>query len=107
MARGRRAGRARIGPSRHRCRRRSGARRTLSLVYSTRNLHPEEALELAQQERATRGDPSTDDALAWALYRNGRFVEAKVAIDRARRHGTKDARLLFHEGAIDMALGHR
>jgi tetratricopeptide (TPR) repeat protein len=81
-------------------------RRALSLMYSTRDAKPKEALRLAQEERATRGDPYTDDTLAWALYRNGRFDDARTAIDRARRYGTNDARLLFHQGAIYVAIGN-
>jgi tetratricopeptide (TPR) repeat protein len=81
-------------------------RRTLSLMYSSRKTNAAEALRLAEQERATRGDVYTEDALAWALYRQGRFADAQTAIGRARRYGTKDARLLFHEGAIEKALGH-
>jgi len=79
--------------------------RALSLYWSTKNVHPEDALALAQEERKTRGDITTDDALAWALYRNRRFAEARIAIDRALRMGTKDAQLIFHSGAIRMALG--
>jgi len=82
-----------------------GDRRTLSLMYSTRKTNAVEALRLAEQERAARGDIATEDALAWALYRNGRFAEAEIAIGRARRYGTQDARLLFHQGAIQKALG--
>jgi tetratricopeptide (TPR) repeat protein len=85
---------------------RASDRRTLSLMYSSRKTKPAEALHLAEQERVTRGDVYTEDALAWALYRQGRFADAKMAIGRARRYGTKDARLLFHEGAIEKALGH-
>jgi len=81
-------------------------RRTLSLMYSTRNARAGDALRLAEQERATRGDIYTEDALAWALYRNGRFADAMTAMGRARRYGTQDARLLFHDGAIERALGH-
>lgn len=84
----------------------NGDRRTLSLMYSTRKINSVEALQLAEQERAARGDISTDDALAWALYRNGRFAEAAKAIASARRYGTEDARLMFHEGAIAKAMGH-
>jgi len=84
----------------------SGDRRTLSLMYSTRKTNAAEALRLAEQERATRGDVYTEDALAWALYRNGRVADAEKAIRRARRYGTHDARLLFHDGAIEKALGH-
>jgi Flp pilus assembly protein TadD len=64
-----------------------------------------DALRLAEEERKKRGDPYTDDTLAWALYQNGRIDEARTAIDRARRYGTNDARLLFHQGAIHMATG--
>jgi tetratricopeptide (TPR) repeat protein len=81
--------------------------RTLSFLYSTRSAEPNEALRLAEEERAKRGDPYTDDTLAWALYRKGRLDDAKAAIDRARRWGTNDARLLFHQGAIHMATGDR
>jgi tetratricopeptide (TPR) repeat protein len=84
-----------------------GDRRTLSLMYSTRNTNAEDALRLAEREHTTRGDIYTEDALAWALYRNGLFEDAKAAIERARRYGTKDARLLYHEGAIETALGRR
>ena len=81
--------------------------RTLSLFASTRNESPEEALALAEAERAVRGDVATDDALAWALYRNGRFAEARAAIDHALRLGTRDARMLYHQGAIRIAMGER
>lgn len=86
---------------------RRGDARGLSLLYSTRGLHVAEALELAQQERARRADIYTEDALAWALYRAGQVDQALAASERALRHGTKDARLLFHRGAILMAAGRR
>jgi tetratricopeptide (TPR) repeat protein len=79
--------------------------RTLSLFLSTKNKNPEEALRLAREEYATRKDVVTEDALAWALYRNGKIDEAKASITRARRLGTPDARLLFHEGALRIAAG--
>jgi tetratricopeptide (TPR) repeat protein len=86
---------------------RASDRRTLSLMYSTRKTNVAEALRLAEVERTTRGDIYTDDALAWALHRNGRFADADEAMRRARRYGTEDARLLFHQGAIEKALGRR
>lgn len=79
--------------------------RTLALMLASRGLELERALTLARRERETRGDLYTDDTLAWALYRNRRFEEAKAAIVRARRWSTPDPRLLFHEGAIRLALG--
>jgi tetratricopeptide (TPR) repeat protein len=86
---------------------RAGDRRTLSLMHSTRNQRPVEALGLARDERKRRADIYTEDALAWALYRNERVVEAKAAIDRATRFGTKDPLLLFHRGAIYAKAGER
>jgi tetratricopeptide (TPR) repeat protein len=80
-------------------------RRTLSLLFSSHDVYAEEALQLAEHERKARGDIQTEDALAWALYRNRRFFEASTAIERARRWGTLDARMLFHQGAIELALG--
>jgi len=79
--------------------------RTLSLMFSTLNRNADSALALAERERRARGDIYTEDALAFALYRVGRHAEAREAIARARRLGTPDARLLFHEGAILLASG--
>ncbi len=81
--------------------------RTLSLFYSTRNEKPVQALALAEEEYKTRKDIYTEDALAFALFRNGRLSEAKDAIVRARRLHTNDARILFHEGAIRIAAGEK
>jgi len=82
-----------------------GDRRSLSLMDSSLGRRPERALELARAERAVRGDIYTEDVLAWALYRNNQFDAALKSIERARRLGTRDARLLFHHGAILIATG--
>jgi tetratricopeptide (TPR) repeat protein len=79
--------------------------RTLALFYATHDREHEQAVALATQELATRGDIYTHDALAWALYRAGRLDEARAASDRATALGTDDARLLYHAGAIRMATG--
>jgi len=84
--------------------------RTLSMYLSTKAEGPEalaEALRLARSEHATRKDVVTEDALAWAAYRAGALDEAKAAIVRARRLGTPDARMIFHEGAIRLAAARR
>ncbi|HET9955266.1 MAG TPA: tetratricopeptide repeat protein [Polyangiaceae bacterium] len=79
--------------------------RTLSLLYSVQNRNAARALELAEHELEVRADIYTLDALAWAQFRLGRYSEARQSIDRARRWGTRDARLLFHQGAIYRAVG--
>jgi len=62
-------------------------------------------LRLALDERKSRDDQYTEDAIAWALYRKGRLNEALAASERANRLGTRDARLWFHRGAILVASG--
>ncbi|HET9932260.1 MAG TPA: tetratricopeptide repeat protein [Polyangiaceae bacterium] len=80
-------------------------RRTLSLMFSTQARNIEEAVSLAERERQVRADIYTEDALAFALYRAGRMHEANEAIQRARRLGTPDAKLMFHDGLIRLGLG--
>jgi tetratricopeptide (TPR) repeat protein len=81
--------------------------RQLALFYADHDRQLPEALRLARQEAAGRGDIYTDDALAWALHKNGRSAEAKRAIERALRLGTRDAALHYHAGMIAAALGRR
>lgn len=80
-------------------------RRTLVQFYATKNRDVDEAVKLAAEELEVRGGPYTDDASAWALYRAGKLPEARAASDRARSHGTRDAVLLYHGGAIRIAQG--
>ena len=84
---------------------RRGDSLTLALFYATKNRDIEDALRLVEAERALRGGIYLDDTYAWALYRAGRLDEARRAAERAIRLGTKDARLLYHAGAVRMATG--
>lgn len=84
---------------------RRGDSLTLALFYATRNRDIDDALRLIEAERAVRGGIYVDDTYAWVLYRAGRISEAREAAERALRLGTKDARLLYHAGAIRMAAG--
>ncbi len=79
--------------------------RTLSLFLSTRGEKTELAVSLARAELEVRKDIVTEDALAWALFRSGDLAGARAAIGRARRLGTPDPRMMFHEGAIRIAAG--
>ena len=65
----------------------------------------EEVLRRAKASVAARPDWSGHDTVAWALYRLGRFDEAAASIASARTLGADDARLRFHEGAIQVARG--
>jgi Flp pilus assembly protein TadD len=66
-----------------------------------------EALDLARKELEVRHDVYTWDALAWALYKNGKLEEAAKASENAMRMGTRDPLLLFHAGVISERLGRR
>ena len=66
-----------------------------------------EALDLAQKELEVRHDVYTWDALAWALYKNGKMTEATDASGKALKFGTRDPLLLFHAAMIAEGLGHR
>ena len=60
----------------------------------------------AQAALAARPDATGHDVVAWALYRLGRFEEALVESRFALATGTRDARILAHAGAIELASGH-
>lgn len=79
------------------------------LVYfwADHNQNLDEALTLARQARTKRADIHTCDALAWTLFKQGQFSEAKTSIDEATRLGTRDARILYHAGLIYNELGER
>jgi tetratricopeptide (TPR) repeat protein len=50
--------------------------RDLALFYADHDMKLAEALDLAQKELEVRHDVYTWDALAWALYKNGKLTEA-------------------------------
>lgn len=79
--------------------------RELALFYLDHDIQLEAALALAQKELEVRQDIYAYDMLAWALYKHGRFQEARVAIHEALKLGTQDARLFFHAGMICYRLG--
>lgn len=59
----------------------------------------------ARSALAARPDATGHDVVAWALYRLGRFDEALIESRLARASGTRDARILAHAGAIELAIG--
>ncbi len=76
----------------------------LALYLADHDLKLDEALNIAQRERAARSDIYTCDLLAWCLFKKGDFAAAKTAIDEALRLGTRDARIYYHAGMIAQAL---
>ena len=80
--------------------------RVLVDYYADHDLEHQKAVELAETEYQTRRDIYGEDALAWALYRDGQFDAAFPHALSALRYNTVDARLYFHAAMIDAAL-HR
>ncbi len=66
----------------------------------------EAVLTKARASLAARPDWTGHDTVAWALYRLGRLDEAAVEIEAARALGADDARLRFHDGAIEIGRGN-
>jgi tetratricopeptide (TPR) repeat protein len=79
--------------------------RDLALFYADRDIKLDEALTLAHKEFEVRHDIYTWDALAWVLYKNGKYQQAGDAMDHALRPGARDALLFFHAGMISSRLG--
>lgn len=68
---------------------------------------PVAALAAARAEWGRRHSISVADALAWALYANGRYREAAPYARAALSLGTRNALFMFHAGMIQLRLGHR
>ncbi len=83
----------------------SPQRAALARMLAERGLKTADAVALASEAVAERHDIATCDALAWALYRAGRYDEAWSASEEARRTGTRDRRILYHAAAIAAARG--
>lgn len=64
-----------------------------------------EAMKWARKDLELRDNFSTQAALAWALYRNGQFAEARDLMNRALASGAADAHLFHQAGMIYAAAG--
>lgn len=81
------------------------ANRALAFAWADQNRNIARSLELATAELDYRRDVYTYDALAWALYRNGRYAEAAENMRRALAQNTPEPAFAFHAGMIAAALG--
>ena len=80
--------------------------RTLSLYLASNDIDTPRAVRLAEAELTARRDIYGYDALAWALLADGRAEEARTVMTEALALGTRDAKLFFHAGMIEAALGN-
>lgn len=79
----------------------------LAMLWADQNIRLDEALEITRREFEMRKGIFTADALAWTLYKKGMFAEAKTASAEAMRLKSNDARILYHAGMIENALGNK
>lgn len=83
------------------------ANRELILYYADEGQKPAEAVRIARREAERRQDVLTLDAYAWALHAAGDHGEARKQIEKALAVGIRDARMLYHAGAIAAKQGDR
>jgi tetratricopeptide (TPR) repeat protein len=76
----------------------------LALFEADHGTNQSATVARARNAYAKRPSVYGADALAWALFRNQEFDDAKVYIDKALKLGTRDAMLHFHAGKIESAL---
>ena len=79
--------------------------RNLAMIYADHDYRVERALELAKAELEARDDIYTWDALAWAMFKNGKAAEAYVAIRKALVLGTPEPMFYMHAAKIAEGLG--
>jgi len=81
------------------------ANRELALFQASHGRDTANAVRLAEAELETRKDIYGYDAMAWALYNDGHPEAALEPARDALSLGTRDARLLYHAGMIEIAVG--
>jgi tetratricopeptide (TPR) repeat protein len=72
--------------------------------YADTKPDPPQALSLASKAASERHDSATLAAYAWALYRNDRFADAKLQMDKALAVGVRDPIYFCHAAAISASL---
>ena len=76
---------------------------TLALYLADHDRKVSDAVTIAEAVAAKRRDIFTEDALAWAYYKAGRFKDAYAASQLALRTGTRDEALLARADRIRAA----
>jgi len=82
------------------------ANRELIFYYADHANNAAKALQIGELEVARRRDVHTLDAYAWALYKNGRYAEAKKQMDLLLKVGVREAPVFYHAGEIELRLGN-
>jgi tetratricopeptide (TPR) repeat protein len=80
------------------------ANRNLALAYADHGRKLDHALAMIREEMKTRRDIYEYDALAWVLYRNKQYTEAREASAKALEVNTPEPLFHFHAAMIAKAL---
>jgi tetratricopeptide (TPR) repeat protein len=83
------------------------ANRELIFYYADHANNPAKALQIGEREVAARRDVHTLDAYAWALFKNGRYAEAKTQMDILLKVGVREAPIFYRAGEIESRLGDK
>lgn len=81
--------------------------KNLARFLADHDRHIADAVAIAEAAAVDRHDIFTEDALAWSYFKAGRLADAKAAIARALRTGSRDANIRAHAVAIHGALTAR
>lgn len=76
-----------------------------AILFYANHGDPTKALEVAKQGVRQRPFLEVQDALAWALYKNGKYPEALEAVQKAMELGMQNALFYAHAGLIEHKLG--
>jgi tetratricopeptide (TPR) repeat protein len=79
----------------------------IARFLSTKGIDAEKAVAAIEAEASHRSGIEIEDVRAWAHYRAGRCDAAKRGSEKAIALGTREARLWYHAGAIQLACGDR
>ena len=79
----------------------------MALFWADNDKNLDRALEVAIADYAEIKDIYASDILAWSYYKKGMFTEAKAQAEQAMRLKTRDARIYYHAGMIELALGNK
>lgn len=77
--------------------------RSLARFLAEHDRRIPDAVKIAEAAARERQDIFTEDALAWSYFKAGRIEDARAAIRRALRTGTRDATIREHARAIESA----
>jgi tetratricopeptide (TPR) repeat protein len=94
-------------PSKVPCTKQHTHDRLYAVYCADHKINLPDALVAAKKDMAARKDIYAYDTMGWVLHQMGKDADAKSYMTKAMARGTLDAKLLYHAGMIDAALGNK